>query len=76
MGKEFTVLVLLAACIGCPLGWYLMSEWLKKFAFHIDVGIITLVAAALACLVVSLITIAYHSIRVAAANPVRSLRQE
>jgi ABC-type antimicrobial peptide transport system permease subunit len=76
MGKEFTVLVLLAACIGCPLGWYLMTAWLKKFAFHIDVGIITLVAAALACLVVSLITIAYHSIRVATANPVRSLRQE
>lgn len=76
MGTEFTFLVVLAACIGCPLGWYLMTTWLEKFAFHIDVGIVTLAAAAFACLIVSLVTIAYHSIRVAAANPVRSLRQE
>lgn len=76
MGREFTFLVLLASCIGCPLGWYVMTLWLEKFAFHIDVGILTLTAAALSCLVVSLVTIAYHSIRVAAANPVRSLRTE
>ena len=76
MAREFTILVLVAACIGCPLGWFLMTQWLQKFAYHIDVGIITVTAAAFACLVVSLITIAYHSIRVAAANPVRSLRQE
>ncbi|MGC3947656.1 MAG: ABC transporter permease [Chryseolinea sp.] len=76
MGREFTILVLVAACIGCPLGWYLMTQWLQKFAYHIDVGIITLGAAAIACLIVSLITISYHSIRVAAANPVNSLRQE
>ncbi|HTF20917.1 MAG TPA: ABC transporter permease [Chryseolinea sp.] len=76
MGTEFTGLVLLAACIGCPLGWYLMTLWLAKFAFHIDVGVLTLASAAFACLFVSLVTIAYHSIRVAGANPVRSLRQE
>lgn len=76
MGTEFTTLVLLAACIGCPLGWYLMTMWLEKFAYHVDVGVFTLAGAALACLVVSLMTIAYHSIKVAAANPVTSLRQE
>ena len=76
MGREFTVLVIVAACIGCPLGWFLMTQWLQKFAYHIDVGIITIVAAAIACLIVSLLTIAYHSIRVSTANPVKSLRQE
>jgi ABC-type lipoprotein release transport system permease subunit len=76
MGREFTILVLVAACLGCPLGWFLMTLWLRKFAYHIDVGVFTLAAAAIACLVVSLITIAYHSIRVATANPVTSLRQE
>jgi len=76
MGREFTMLVLLAACIGCPLGWYLMTRWLEKFAYHVDVGIATLIAASIACLIVSLITIAYHSVRVAAANPVQSLRND
>lgn len=76
MGKEFTVLVLIASAIGCPLGYYAMTLWLKNYAYHIDVGIVTLILAALICLMVSLITIAYHSIRVAASDPVKSLRYE
>ena len=76
MGKEFTFLVLIAACIGCPLGWYAMTLWLSNYAYHIDVGVITLILAALICMMVSLITIAYHSIKVAASDPVKSLRYE
>ncbi len=76
MGREFTILVLIAACIGCPLGWYAMTLWLSNYAYHIDVGVITLILAALICMMVSLITIAYHSIRVAASDPVKSLRYE
>jgi ABC-type antimicrobial peptide transport system permease subunit len=76
MGKEFTVLVLIAACIGCPLGWYAMTLWLSNYAYHIDVGVTTLILAAVICMMVSLITIAYHSIKVAASDPVKSLRYE
>jgi len=76
MGKEFTVLVLVAACVGCPLGWYAMTLWLSNYAYHIDVGITTLILAAMICMMVSLITIAYHSIKVAASDPVKSLRYE
>lgn len=76
MGREFTVLVIVASCIGCPIGWYVMSTWLEKYAYHVDVGIITLGASAMICLLISLITISYHSIRVAASDPVKSLRYE
>ncbi|HEX6891971.1 MAG TPA: FtsX-like permease family protein, partial [Chryseolinea sp.] len=76
MGKEFTVLVLIAACIGCPLGWYAMTLWLSNYAYHVDVGVLTLVVAAAICLMVSLVTISYHSIKVAASDPVKSLRYE
>ncbi|HMG89999.1 MAG TPA: ABC transporter permease [Chryseolinea sp.] len=76
MGREFTVLVLIAACIGCPLGWYAMNLWLSNYAYHVDVGVLTLVIAAAICLMVSLVTISYHSIKVAASDPVKSLRYE
>jgi ABC-type antimicrobial peptide transport system permease subunit len=76
MGREFTILVLIAACIGCPLGWYAMTLWLSNYAYHVDVGIATLIIAAVICMMVSLITIAYHSIKVAASDPVKSLRYE
>jgi putative ABC transport system permease protein len=76
MGREFTVLVLIAACIGCPIGWYAMTLWLDNYAYHVDVGVVTLFVAAAICLMVSLVTISYHSIRVAASDPVKSLRYE
>ena len=76
MGKEFVVLVLLAGMVGCPVGWYIMNAWLSNYAFHIEVGWLSLVAAALACLTVSLLTVAYHSLKVSTTNPVNSLRYE
>lgn len=76
MGKEFTVLVLVAAAVGCPIGWYLMTQWLDTYAYHVDVGYLTLIMAAVVCLVISLVTISYHSVKVAASDPVKSLRYE
>ncbi len=76
LGKEFAVLVLLASMVGCPIGWYLMNAWLTNYAFHVEVGWISLVSAAAACMSISLMTIAYHSLKVSAANPAHSLRYE
>jgi putative ABC transport system permease protein len=76
MGREFAILVVIAAVIGCPIGWYVMNGWLAKYAFHIEVGWITLVVAAIISMAVSLFTVAYHSLRVSAANPANSLRYE
>jgi putative ABC transport system permease protein len=76
MATEFTILVVIAAAIGCPVAWYAMNAWLEGYAFHISVGWITLVVATLVCLVVSLGTILYHSLKATTANPVTSLRYE
>ncbi len=76
MGKEFAVLVLIAGVIGCPLGWYVMNEWLMGYAFHVEVGWITLLIATTLCLTVSLVTVAYHSILVSMVNPAKSLKYE
>lgn len=76
MGKEFAVLVLIAAAFGCPVGWLLMTKWLEGYAYHVEVGYITLVVASFICLAISMITISYHSLKVAANDPVKSLRYE
>ncbi|MBI1770751.1 MAG: ABC transporter permease [Bacteroidetes bacterium] len=76
MAKEFAWLVLIATIIGCPLGWYAMDWWLKSYAYHIEVGTLTLIIAAALCLVISMLTVSYHSAKAAMVNPVRSLRYE
>jgi putative ABC transport system permease protein len=76
MNKEFAVLVIISACFGCPAGWYLMDKWLETYAFHVDVGYITLIVAAGVCLMIAVLTVTYHSLRVAITDPVKSLRYE
>ena len=76
MSTEFTVLVVLASAVGCPLAWYMMNGWLEGYAYHVDVGWMTLVVASITCLTVSLLTILYHSLRASMANPADSLRYE
>jgi putative ABC transport system permease protein len=53
-----------------------MNNWLQNFAYRIDVGVGTLVMAALLALVVSLFTVSFQSIRAALAEPIDSLRYE
>jgi putative ABC transport system permease protein len=76
MSTEFTVLVIVASAVGCPLAWYMMKGWLGGYAYHVEVGWITLVIAAATCLAVSLLTVLYHSFRASTANPAHSLRYE
>ena len=76
MSTEFTLLVIVASAVGCPLAWYMMKGWLESYAYHMDVGWVTLAVASVACLAVSLLTILYHSLKASTANPVQSLRYE
>ncbi|MBI3221088.1 MAG: ABC transporter permease [Bacteroidetes bacterium] len=76
MAKEFAWLVLLAMLIGCSIGWYVMDWWLGTYAYHVEVGIVTIFMAALICFVVSMATVSYHAAKAAMIDPVRSLRYE
>jgi putative ABC transport system permease protein len=76
MGKEYAILVVIAACFGTPAGWLLMSWWLESYAYPVEMGYMTFVFASLACFAISMITISYHSFKVAANDPVKSLRYE
>lgn len=76
MAKEFAWLVLLAMLIGCSIGWYVMNWWLETYAYHVEVGIVTILLAAAICFVVSMATVSYHAAKAAMIDPVRSLRYE
>jgi len=76
MYREFLVLIFVSFVIASPLAYYFFNEWLKSFAYHVDIGIATFLIAVGFITLVSLITVGYQSISAARANPVKVLRSE
>lgn len=74
--KEFTILIAIAFIIAVPAAWYLMDNWLKDFAYKIDMSIWFFVIAIVVSILVAWLTVGYKAMRAATANPVKSLRTE
>jgi len=60
--------------LGLP--WYFMSNWLKVFPSNPGLSGIPFVISALVIVVTVVITVFFHSVKAAMANPANSLRIE
>jgi len=76
LSKEFLALVLIAVMIASPIGYWVMNKWLQNFTYKIDVSWWVFVVAGSMVLLIALITVSFHAIRAAIANPVKALRNE
>ncbi len=76
LSKEFIKLVILAAIIAFPLGYYLMHKWLQDFSFRIDIQWWMFLLAGGSAIVIALLTVSFQAIRSAMMNPIKSLRTE
>lgn len=74
--RECSKLVLLANIVAWPIAYYVMNKWLQNFAYRMDVGLWLFVLSALLALSIAILTIGYHAVKAALANPVDSLRYE
>ncbi|WP_257669469.1 ABC transporter permease [Parapedobacter tibetensis] len=76
LNKPFFRIFLLANLIALPLAYLLVDRWLATFAYRITVQWWMFAVAGMAALLISLLTVAFQSIRAARANPIDSLRDE
>ncbi|MEP7373273.1 MAG: ABC transporter permease [Chitinophagaceae bacterium] len=76
LSKEFLKLVVIASIISFPLAWWAMNNWLQDFAYRIHIGAGVFAIAAIAAIVVALLTVSLQAIKAAVANPVKSLRTD
>jgi putative ABC transport system permease protein len=76
LSLDFLKLVALAAIVAFPIAWYFMNQWLDDFAYRTNISWWIFLVAAMAALLVALITISFQAIKAALANPVKSLRTE
>jgi putative ABC transport system permease protein len=73
---DFLKLVFISFIIAAPLAWYFMHQWLKDFAYRININWWIFLVAGVTAVLVALFTISFQAIKAAIANPVESLRTE
>ncbi len=73
---DFLKLIAIAFLIAAPLAWYAMNHWLMDFAYKIDLSWWIFALAAIISMLITLLTVSQQAIKVATANPVKSLRAE
>jgi putative ABC transport system permease protein len=76
LSKDFVVLVFIAALISFPIAWWALDDWLRDFAYRVNISWWVFLAAGAATLLVALFTVSLQTIKAAIRNPVKSLRTE
>jgi putative ABC transport system permease protein len=76
IATEFLRLVLVAFVIAVPLTWWMMHNWLQKYAYHIDISIWMFGAVGALILLLTMVVVSLNTLSAALANPVKSLRSE
>ncbi|OJJ21421.1 hypothetical protein BKI52_12790 [marine bacterium AO1-C] len=73
---NFIVLILLANVVAIPLSYWLMTSWLKDFAYHINISWWVFGISVVLVGLTALLTISYQTIKASLANPVEAIRYE
>ena len=76
LSKESLVIVSFSVFIAFPLAYWACNTWLTTFHYRISLGIGIFLGALVLLLLVTFITVGFHAIKAAIANPVKSLRNE
>ncbi len=76
VSKNFLLLIIIAAFIALPVGWWAAQKWLQTFAYRVHLNWLVFAIAISAIMIVSLITMGIQTIKAAKANPIKSLRTE
>lgn len=74
--KEFLRLVLVSIVIATPLAWWLMSQWLQNFPYRMTISWMLFLVVGLTAILIAVLTVGFHTLKAAMANPVKSLRTE
>lgn len=76
LSKNFLKPVFIASVLAFPIAWWAMKNWLENFPYRVNISWWLFGIAAIAALVIALITVSFQSIKAATSNPVKSLRSE
>jgi putative ABC transport system permease protein len=76
LSREMILLILLASAIAWPVAWYFTDRWLNSFAYHIGNNFVLYIIAAMAAIIIALLTVGMQTMKAARSNPTDTLRNE
>ncbi len=74
--REFLILILVSGCLGLPIVYLGMEEWLGNFANRISFPWLLSVVSVMIVLLFTLFTVGYQTYKVAVMDPSKTLRYE
>lgn len=76
LSRDFIKLVVVASMLALPLAYLAMQQFLKNYAFRIEISWWLLVLPMITVMLIALLTVSFQTIKAALANPVDSLKYE
>ncbi|HEX8377109.1 MAG TPA: ABC transporter permease [Pedobacter sp.] len=76
LSADFLKLIAIAFLIALPISWYAAHEWLQNFTYRINIPVTIFILTGILAMLLALITISFHALKAARANPIKSLRTE
>ncbi|MCY3766553.1 MAG: FtsX-like permease family protein [Gemmatimonadetes bacterium] len=76
LGRSILRLILVANLVALPVAYFFWQRWLENFAYRTQLGMEIFVLSGGSIVFIALVTICYHALRAAAANPIEALRYE
>ncbi len=74
--SDFLKMVFIACVLALPLGYWIMQGWLENFVYRVEIGWAIFAISVAIILALTLLTVAYESIKASVVNPVNSLKYE
>ena len=62
LAKEFLLPVLISIVIAIPLGWIIVRNLLKQFAYRIDISFYVFAGIAFGAIVIALLTVSFQAL--------------
>jgi putative ABC transport system permease protein len=76
LAREFLLPVLISIVIALPLGWVIVRNLLKQFAYRIDISLFVFAGIAASAILIALLTVSFQAYRATGINPAEALKVE
>ncbi|MCZ4696022.1 hypothetical protein DWB61_14990 [Ancylomarina euxinus] len=74
--REYTQWVVVAFLIACPIAYYIARDWLRNFAYRIELSWWIFAISGVLALIIAILTVSWQTWKAATQNPVEALKYE